>query len=74
MYVNSNLITVISEELRLPFLVRNYSYMTLDYIFERIKKEIKKHETILVPNIYRDIFKNHETVKEFDKLDVFITK
>lgn len=39
--------------------------MEADQIFGRIEKDVRKYETIISPDTYRDIFKKHGRVRSF---------
>lgn len=43
------------------------SFLPPDRVFGRIKKDVKKNYTILLPSEYRDIFKQYAAVLELDQ-------
>lgn len=60
-YVNSPQCPFRSVKLTFP--VRGHSYMEPDQIFGRIEKRVRKHESILLPDEYREIFREQGSVK-----------
>ncbi len=63
MYVNQDLCPF--EKIRFTFPVRGHSYMAPDRSFGRVEKEVRKHESILMPAGYHEILRRHGTLKTF---------
>lgn len=63
MYVNSD--SCQFQKVRFTFPVRGHSYMAPDRAFGRVEKEVRKHESILLPAGYYEILERHGTLKTF---------
>lgn len=55
------------QNISYTFPIPGHSCMVLDSFFGRIKKELRRHEEILIPNDYRDILCKHGKVYEYGK-------
>lgn len=53
--------------IQLVFPVTGHSFLPADRVFAQIEKKARKKDTIIDPNDYIDIFKEHGTVKKIEK-------
>ncbi len=63
MFVNSPQCPFLKITFTFP--VRGHSYMAPDRVFGRIEKELKKHETLLLPSHYSAVLENHGEVHPY---------
>lgn len=52
------------QDVEIIFPVTGHSYIPPDRVFGHSEKEIKRHEVILLPEEYKDIFSHYATVKQ----------
>lgn len=55
------------KEIEIIFPVRGHSYLPADRVFGRIEKELRRHDRIILPSDYTDIYKNFGKVFELGK-------
>lgn len=63
LYANST--ECLFKTIKFTFPVRGHSFMQPDQVFGRTEKNVRKYESILLPDIYSELFKEHGFVREF---------
>ncbi|XP_030765019.1 uncharacterized protein LOC115889209 [Sitophilus oryzae] len=55
------------KDIEIVFPVRGHSYLPADRVFGRVEKELRRHDRIILPSDYTDIYKKFGEVFELEK-------